>query len=105
MLLAATTSDPDVFVWDSREHLIAYAAGKYRSVDTVVRHATLVPPGTPAIVAMCHGGVVQRRYVDQTYDAVGIKVTVGKFRNRWGWVASDDAHAIGGSPHSSAAKR
>ncbi|MGH7330099.1 MAG: hypothetical protein ACREJX_17270, partial [Polyangiaceae bacterium] len=51
--LAANSSDPNVFVWDSRDDLIAYAAGRYGSVDTVVRHAALVPPGTRAIVAMC----------------------------------------------------
>jgi hypothetical protein len=95
VILAATSSDPNVFVWDSREHLVSYAAGRYGRIDAVVRHATLVPPGTRAIVAMCHGGVVRRRYVAQPYDAVGIKVTTGPFRNRWGWVISEDVHVPG----------
>lgn len=94
ILLASVSHDPNVFVWDARARLVDYAAGRHGTIDDVVRHALLVKPGTRAIVAMCAGGVVKLRYVVDPYDAVGLKITAGPYRNRWGWVNSDDIHPI-----------
>jgi hypothetical protein len=88
--LAALSSDPDVFVWDSRSRLIDYAAGHFDNTNQVLAHTVLAKPGTHAIVAMCADGVVKPNYSDGRFDAVGIKITSGPLRNRWGWVSSED---------------
>jgi len=92
ILLASVSHDPNVFVWDGRARLVEYAAGRYGSIDNVVRHSVLVKPGTHAIVVMCVPAVVKLRYVVDPYDAVGLKITAGEYRNHWGWVNSDDVH-------------
>lgn len=79
-------------MWDSRARLVAYAAGRYRVLNDVVRHTALVKPGTHAIVVACFAGAVRLRYVNEPLDAVGLKITVGPLRNHWGWVNSDDVH-------------
>jgi hypothetical protein len=95
IFLASYSSDPNVFVWDNRDRLVAYAAsGGYAAINDVVRHSLLVKPGTQAIVAMCRANVVRRRYVTDPSDAVGIKITVGPLRNHWGWVSSEDVHEL-----------
>ena len=90
VLLASLSSDPDVFVFDSRPRLIDYEAGHFDSVQSVIRHTMLVKPGTHAIVASCEHGVVKPSYSPESFDAVGIKLTSGPYRNRWGWVSSED---------------
>ena len=90
VLLESIDSDPDVFVWDSRFRLIEYAAGNYDKANQVMAHTILAKPGTHAIVAMCGAASVKPAYGPETYDAIGVKITSGPFRNRWGWVSSED---------------
>jgi len=84
------SSDPDVFVWDSRFRLIEYASGNYDRANEVLAHTILAKPGTPAIVAMCAANSVRPSYTEDAFDAVGIKITSGPYRNHWGWVSSED---------------
>ena len=86
--------DPDVFVWDSRLLLVNYAAGIFDDAKSVMAHTTLAKPGTRAVVVSCITGVVKPKYVLVAYDAIGIRVTTGPYKGKWGWVASDDTHPI-----------
>lgn len=88
--LVSMSSDPDVFIFDSRYRLIDYAAGRLGRVKDITAHAVLVEPGTQAIVAMCGPSSVKPTWSNTIYDAVGIKITSGRFRSRWGWVSSED---------------
>lgn len=92
ILLASTSSDPDVFVWDSRARLADYAAGAFDDAKFVLAHTHLAKPGTHAIVTACVGGAIKPRYEVAAYDAIGIRVTSGPYRGWYGWIASDDAH-------------
>jgi len=88
--LAAMSADPDVFIFDSRARLIDYAAGRFDEVKAVMAHTLLALPGTRAIVASCAPSAVKPKYSGNYFDAVGIKVTTGPYRGRWGWVSSED---------------
>ena len=90
VLLESIDSDPDVFVWDSRFRLIEYAAGTFDKANQVMAHTVLAPPGTHAIVTICVPATVKPAYSPDVYDAIGIKITAGPYRNRWGWVSSED---------------
>jgi hypothetical protein len=90
VLLESIDSDPDVFVWDSRVRLVEYAAGSFDKATQVMAHTILAKPGTTAIVSSCVAGAVRPAYSSVVYDAVGVKITSGPFRNRWGWVSSED---------------
>jgi hypothetical protein len=90
VLLESIDSDPDVFVWDSRVRLVEYAAGNFDKANQVMAHTMLAKPGTHAIVSACAARVVRPAYSSDVYDAVGVKITSGPFRNRWGWVSSGD---------------
>ncbi len=90
VLLESIDSDPDVFVWDSRFRLIEYAAGNYDKANQVIAHTILAKPGTQAITVACAPSAVKPAYSSDVYDAVGVKITSGPFRNRWGWVSSGD---------------
>jgi hypothetical protein len=92
VVLASVAPDPDVFIWDSRARLIDYAAGMFGDAKAVISHTTLAKPGTRAIVARCETGVVHPQYVASTFDAIGIRVTTGPYRGRYGWVVSEDVH-------------
>ena len=94
IVLASPSSDPDVFVWDSRARLVDYAAGSFDDAKAVMAHTRLAKPGTHAVVTACVGGAIKLRYEDTVYDAIGIKVTSGPYRGSFGWVASDDVHAV-----------
>jgi hypothetical protein len=90
VLLESIDSDPDVFVWDSRVRLVEYAAGTFDKANQVMAHTILAKPGTQAVVSACVVRVVKPTYSSDAYDAVGVKITSGPFRNRWGWVSSED---------------
>jgi hypothetical protein len=55
----------------------------------------LATSGTRAITVDCRADEIQWRFVDAKLDAVGIKLTSGPRRGRYGWVSSDDVHPDG----------
>jgi hypothetical protein len=81
--------DPDVFVWDSMARLTNYTAGKYVT-DDVLRHTILVPAGTEAVVVTCRDRAAHQRFATGDADAVGVKLSTGRYRGRYGWVISVD---------------
>lgn len=94
VLLLASTDDPDVFVWNKRENLLDYAAGHLRGAIWVLARTLLASAGTPAVVVSCFPALVRVRfgYGDggSIHDAVGVKLTGGPYRGRYGWVMSGD---------------
>jgi hypothetical protein len=97
IMLASLDLDPDVFVWDSPQRLIAYAAGDYNTM-TVLRHTVLVKPGTTAIATDCKDGVARPKFSAKNVDIVGIKITSGAIRGRYGWVLAEDVRRMDGKP-------
>jgi hypothetical protein len=83
--------DPDVFVWDSMMRLTNYTAGKYATED-VLHHTILVPAGTEAVVVICRDRAAHPRFTNGDADAVGVKLSTGRYRGRYGWVISVDLH-------------
>jgi hypothetical protein len=92
--------DPDVFVWDSMTRLTNYSAGKYVT-DDVLRHTILVPAGTEAVVVTCRDRAAHPRFTSGDADAVGVKLSTGRFRGRYGWVISIDLRVAPASAASS----
>jgi len=99
IVLASQELDPDVFVWDTRAHLVSYVQGDY-SVALVLKHTILVRAYTGAVVLSCKN-VALHADVAATENPpsflVGIKVTAGSFRGRFGWVAASDVRHLDGS--------
>ena len=93
-MLRSVEIDPDVFVWDSKQRVIDYAAGSWRDTRDVLVHSVLAKPGTHALVVQCEPGLVKPRYVADSLDAVGIRLTSGPNRGHYGWVTSGDIHAL-----------
>jgi hypothetical protein len=87
VVLYGTTDDPDVFVWDSRFRLRDYEGGTFDQMQALLPHATLVRPGTRAMVESCVSDFVQSKYVPQPDDAVGIVIIAGPLRGQRGWVS------------------
>ncbi|HEY7981531.1 MAG TPA: hypothetical protein VID19_08585 [Candidatus Eremiobacteraceae bacterium] len=100
MVLASQAMDPDVFVWDSMTRLTDYTAGKY-ATDDVLRHTLLVPAGTEAVVVSCRDRAAHPRFTSGDADAVGVKLSTGRYRGRYGWVISIDLRVAPGSATSS----
>jgi hypothetical protein len=94
VILKSEEIDPDVFVWDSKQRVIDYAAGSWRDTRDVLEHSLLAKPGTRALVVQCDPGVVKPKYVADPLDAVGIRLTSGPNKGRYGWVTSQDLRAI-----------
>ncbi len=94
-MLASDAIDPDVFVWDSRGRLIDWTGGHWGSSKEVLNHTTLAVPGTRALVVSCAPGVARRKYSDINQDAIGVRLTSGQYKGRYGWVLSSDAHPLG----------
>ncbi|MGA7569799.1 MAG: hypothetical protein WBG27_13150 [Candidatus Aquilonibacter sp.] len=86
VVLFGTSDDPDVFVWDSRFRLRDYEGGTFDQMKALLPHATLVRPGTRAVVETCVSDFVQSKYVAQPEDAIGIVITAGPLRGQRGWV-------------------
>jgi len=101
VVLSSQAMDPDVFVWDSMLRLTNYATGKYVTND-VLRHTLLVAAGTDAVVVACRDRAVHPRFSSVDADAVGIKLSTGEHRGRYGWVISYDLHVV---PRSSTSQR
>ena len=100
VILASQELDPDVFLWDSRDRLTRYAQGDY-SVQMVLRHTILVPAYAHAVVTGCQNTAIRPPYAgssDPAVDLVGVKVTSGTSRGRFGWVLSSDVRRPDGSP-------
>jgi hypothetical protein len=99
--LRSSDFDPDVLVWDSKQRAIDYAGGTLRNASDVLNHTLLARPGTRAIVVACAPGTARPKYSPEVFDTVGIKVTAGPQRGRYGWVTSDDvrgSHMAAASP-------
>lgn len=94
MVLKSSALDPDVFLWDARQRMIAYAAGVWSDTKVVTGHAVLLRPGTLAITVDCHTAAVHPVYANEAQDAVGLKIIAGQYRGRYGWVASGDVHPL-----------
>lgn len=97
VILRASDFDPDVLVWDSRQREIDYVSGSIKNTSEVLSHTLLSAPGTHAVVVACDPGSSKPRYASEAEDTVGIKITSGPNRGRYGWVSSGDAHAAGGA--------
>ena len=97
VLLASQSLDPDVFVWDSAQRLIEYVQGNF-DTEGVLRHTVLAKPGTPAIATDCRGAAAKAEYAKSDVDLVGIKLTKGPNRGRYGWVVADDVRRLDGKP-------
>ncbi|HTZ54564.1 MAG TPA: hypothetical protein VMB20_05830 [Candidatus Acidoferrum sp.] len=98
VVLYGTTDDPDVFVWDSRFRLRDYEGGTFDQMKALLPHATLVRPGTRAIVESCVSDFVQSKYVPQPDDAIGIVITAGPLRGQRGWVSGTAVRPLPSSP-------
>ena len=94
IMLKSGEIDPDVFVWDSKQRVVDYASGTWRDTHDVLVHSVLAKPGTHALVVQCEPGVVRPRYVADSLDAIGIRLTSGPNRGHYGWVTSGDIHAL-----------
>ncbi len=101
IVLRSSDFDPDVLVWDSRQRAIDYAGGNVHSATDVLNHTMLSKPGTRAVVIACIAATVRPRYTSDILDTVGVKITWGPNRGRYGWVTSDDvrgSHTAQASP-------
>ena len=87
--------DPDVLVWDSRDRLVGYAGGSSDARKFLLPHAILNRPGTSAIVVSCRGQVVHSKFRFDPEDAIGVFITSGRYKGRYGWVSSADVHGPG----------
>jgi hypothetical protein len=92
VMLRSSDFDPDVLVWDSRQRVIDYVSGGIRSTTEVLVHTLLSKPGTQAVVTACDPGSAKPRYSTVAEDTIGIKITTGPNRGRYGWVSSSDTH-------------
>ena len=92
VMLASDAVDPDVFLWDSRERLVDYTAGDWGNTRQIFTHTLLTEPGTLALVIACFPRAAHSRYVLGDEDAVGVRLTSGPNRGRYGWILSSDAH-------------
>ncbi len=98
VMLASDAVDPDVFVWDSRERLIDYTGGNWGNTRQIFTHTLLTEPGTLALVVACVPKAAHPRYALGDEDAVGVRLTSGPNRGRYGWILSSDAHAAAARP-------
>ncbi|MBV8172679.1 MAG: hypothetical protein JO219_12190 [Candidatus Eremiobacteraeota bacterium] len=97
LVLASQGLDPDVFVWDSAQRLVEYLAGNYNT-ETVLHHTMLATPGTKAVVVGCKDGAGKTQYSSTNLDLVGVKLTDGPNKGRYGWVVADDTRTPDGKP-------
>jgi hypothetical protein len=56
----------------------------------VLRHTILVPAGTEAVVVTCRDRAAHPRFTTGDADAVGVKLSTGRYRGHYGWVISFD---------------
>lgn len=89
VVLYGTSDDPDVFIWDSREHMFEYSKAPFDQAQELLMHALLAPPGTRAKVTFC-APYHPARDPEPPYKVVGIVITTGALRGDAGWVRSID---------------
>ena len=94
VILKSSDIDPDVFVWDARQRVVDYAGGYWRDTHEVIAHTVLAKPGTRAVIVQCSAGLVKSRSSADARDAIGVRLLNGPNRGRYGWVTSDDIHAV-----------
>lgn len=106
VVLESDAVDPDVFIWDSRDRLIDYAAGAWGNTRAIFAHTVLAEPGTQATVVSCFPSVAHPKFSTGDEDAIGVKIMSGPHRGRYGWVLSSDIHLSrgGGAQGQSAEK-
>lgn len=95
VVLRSNEYDPDVFVWDSRQRVIDYIEGPGKTTEAVLHHTRLSRPGTRALIIACAPNVARSRDPERLENAIGIKILSGPHRGHYGWVVSEDVHAIG----------
>jgi len=93
LVLVSNELDPDVFLWDSADRLLRYTMGDY-SVETVLKHTTLVHAYSRAVALGCKYPAIHPSYVAGTAGApvfiVGVRLASGRASGRNGWVLSTD---------------
>lgn len=92
--LKSTDLDPDVFVWDSKQRAVEYAAGYWKDTRDVLAHSLLAKPGTRAMVVQCAPGAIHSKYASDLEDAIGVRIQNGPNKGRYGWVTSEDVHEL-----------
>jgi hypothetical protein len=92
--LKSSDIDPDVLVWDTKAHVMTYSSGVWSTTSEVMSHTLLSKPGTRAKIVSCDKQSVRSKYVNSVLDAVGIQLTDGPNRGRYGWVTSEDVHLM-----------
>ena len=91
-MLSADAAEPDVFLWDSRNRLVDYVAGRWDSTRAIFAHTELAEPGTQALIVSCVAGIAHPKYGTGDEDAIGVKIVSGAHRGRYAWVLSSDIH-------------
>lgn len=94
VVLKSEDIDPSVFVWDSRQRVVDYAAGFWRDTHDVLVHTVLARPGTRAVVVQCDAGVVKPKYIADLRDAIGVRLLNGPSKGHYGWVTSMDVREL-----------
>jgi hypothetical protein len=91
VILRSSDFDPNVFVWDTRDLVVAYE-GRQRWIPTneVLRRTVLATAGTRGVVVACTAGVVHPVVVDGVFDAVRVRLLSGTHRGHTGWITSSD---------------
>ena len=95
--LMSDAADPDVFLWDSRERLIDYAAGQWGDARAIFAHTILARPGTAAVVVSCDSGVAHPRFQAGRRTRSAFGSCPGPYRGKFGWVLSSDIHPLHGN--------
>jgi len=94
VLYSASGDPPSVFAWDSPVRLRDYNAANYDEAQAMSNRATLMAPGTRALVASCRPNYVRSPYSDVPDDAVGITIITGPYRGHNYWVLASDVRGV-----------
>lgn len=106
IVLSSEAVDPDVFVWDSRDRLLTYAAGQWRDTRAIFAHTLLAEPGTQAVIVSCSAMSSRSVSPPGQPGTIGVRVMSGRYRGRYGWVLQSDTHLASRSAgHTAVSKR
>lgn len=100
IVLVSQELDPDVFLWDSADRLVRYAAGDY-DVEAVLKHTVLIRAFSHAQLVGCRKQIIRASAAGGAGGApfiyvVGVRIVSGIERGRYGWVMSADIRGPGG---------